>query len=370
MIETAKRTLFEGNAVAASDVPFRRRKGQFKNKHNVEDILFVLHKHPAGLPAFAVYDLSSLPPLHTKNVDFAHLLGEMHAIRAEMANLRETVAKLSKKEVPSPLAPLIDSAKPHQLPLIGRQMLTTDSPQCNGIATYRYTNKSTTDSILEQAAGSRPVSTVAAIRSSGRDHPARNDDGFTLVKKRTRPPALKTKAVIDTMGNSTVKAKTGRYVAVFVSRLLPETTAEDMEAFVQETHHLSSKCMKLESKHQSYASFKVEVTCDNVPDIYDPNCDILCLETMLTKQECSVLNSFHDNYYGYVVAPVDETLGVIRGRPHGGVGVLWKKHLDGCVSIIESEYDWLCCVRISEDILKEYYLINVYLPYECTDNTD
>ena len=33
-------------------------------------------------------------------------------------------------------------------------------------------------------------------------------------------------------------------------------------------------------------------------------------------------------------------------------------------------YSDFCCVRISEDILKEYYLINVYLPYECTDNTD
>ena len=285
VIETAKRTLFEGNAVAASDVRFHRRKGQFKNKHNVEDIVFVLHKHPAGLPAFAVCDLSSLPTLDTNNVDFAHLLGEMRAIRAEMANLRETVANLSKKQVPSSLAPLIDSPKPPQLPQIRRQPLTTDSPQCNGIATYRYTNKSTTDSIPEHAAGCRPVSnerrlkqtyaatissTVAAIRSSGRDDPARNDDGFTLVKKRTRPPSLKTKAVIGTMGSSTVKAKTGRYVAVFVSRLLPETTAEDMEAFVQETHHLSSKCVKLEAKHQSCASFKVEVTCDNAPDIYDP----------------------------------------------------------------------------------------------------
>ena len=157
-----------------------------------------------------------------------------------------------------------------------------------------------------------------------------------------------------------MKAKTERYVAVFVSRLLPETTAEEMEAFVQETHHLSSKCVKLETKHDSYASFKVAVTCDNVPDIYDPekwavgayirryynvaafyrqeitfgtfncngfksfqqsseaplsNCDMLCLqETMLTKQECSVLNSFHDNYYGNGVAPVDETLGVIQWR--------------------------------------------------------
>ena len=43
-----------------------------------------------------------------------------------------------------------------------------------------------------------------------------------------------------------------------------------MEAFVQETHHMSSKCVNLETKHPSYASFKVEITCDNVPDIYDP----------------------------------------------------------------------------------------------------
>ena len=286
-IETAKNTLFQSNAVAASDVPFRRRKGQLKSKHNVEDILFVLHKHPAGLPAFAVCDLSTLPPLDTKNVDFAHLLGEMRAIRAEMANLRETVVKITKKEAPSAQAPLIDSSKPPQLPQIGRQLLTSDSSQCRptGISTYRYTNNSTTDSIPEQAAGSRPVSserrlkptyaatissTVAAIRSSGRDDPARSDDGFTLVKKRTRPSSLKTKAVIGTMGSSTVKAKTGRYVAVFISRLLPETTAEEMEAFVQDTHHLSSKCVKLDTKHQSYASFKVEVTCDNIPDMYDP----------------------------------------------------------------------------------------------------
>ena len=38
--------------------------------------------------------------------------------------------------------------------------------------------------------------------------------------------------------------------------------------------------------------------------------------------------------------------------------------------MVACEYDWLCCVRISEYILKEYYLINVYLPYECTDTTD
>ena len=28
--------------------------------------------------------------------------------------------------------------------------------------------------------------------------------------------------------------------------------------------------MKLETNHRSYASFKVEVTCDYIPDMYDP----------------------------------------------------------------------------------------------------
>ena len=55
------------------------------------------------------------------------------------------------------------------------------------------------------------------------------------------------------------KAKAGRFTAVFVSRLDADTTEADMERFVQETHQLASTCSKLKSKHDSYASFKVEV---------------------------------------------------------------------------------------------------------------
>ena len=35
-----------------------------------------------------------------------------------------------------------------------------------------------------------------------------------------------------------------------------------------------------------------------------------------------LLNSCHSEYYGYGVFPVDATLGVISGRPYGGVGFL------------------------------------------------
>ena len=47
-------------------------------------------------------------------------------------------------------------------------------------------------------------------------------------------------------------------------------------------------------------------------------------------------------------------LGVIAGRPYGGVGFLWKKCLDASVC----------------DGKKEYALINVYLPYDCDDNRE
>ena len=82
-----------------------------------------------------------------------------------------------------------------------------------------------------------------------------------------------------------------------------------------------------------------------------------------------LLNSCHSDYYGYGVSPVDATLGIISGRPYGGVGFLWKKGLDANVSMIECEFDWLCGIKIC-DGKKEYVLINVYLPCECVDNRD
>ena len=51
--------------------------------------------------------------------------------------------------------------------------------------------------------------------------------------------------------------------------------------------------------------------------------------------------------------------------------VFYGKHiLDSNILIVDNEYDWLCCMRINVGNDREYYLVNVYLPYECTDNRD
>ena len=89
---------------------------------------------------------------------------------------------------------------------------------------------------------------------------------------------------------------------------------------------------------------------------------------MLTKQECRTLNAIRHNCYGYGVSPTDASFGVIRGRPRGGVGFLWKKHLNKHISIIDCEFDWICGIQINIGVNRDYYLLNVYLPYECEDH--
>ena len=65
---------------------------------------------------------------------------------------------------------------------------------------------------------------------------------ITVVKNKCS--ATKPKAVIGTKCATTIKAKAGRFVAVFVSRLDPDTTEADMERFVHEKHQLASTCTK------------------------------------------------------------------------------------------------------------------------------
>ena len=86
---------------------------------------------------------------------------------------------------------------------------------------------------------------------------------------------------------------------------------------------------------------------------------------------CYINYCVRDDCYGYGVSPVDASLRIIRGRPNGSVGFIWKKHLESNVSIIECDYDWLCYLKLSDSkTKKEYNLLNVYLPYECDENRD
>ena len=103
---------------------------------------------------------------------------------------------------------------------------------------------------------------------------------------------------------------------------------------------------------------------DEILDFYN-NVDLFCFqEHWLSTEECLLFNTISDMFCGYGNAAFDNSQLRI-GRPFGGVGFMWNKNIDRYVSIIKSDYDWLICIKMFN-----FYIINVYMPYECPNNVD
>ena len=100
------------------------------------------------------------------------------------------------------------------------------------------------------------------------------------------------------------------------------------------------------------------------------SCDVVFLqETWLCDQELSSLSTIHKDFYGRGVSSVDTSSGVISGRPHGGLGILWKKSLGQSCRIIESPDERIMQIELALNG-KIFNLFNVYLPYDNGSNIE
>ena len=123
--------------------------------------------------------------------------------------------------------------------------------------------------------------------------------------------------------------------------------------------HLNNK-LKLMSLNCNGIKNKI----DEILDFYN-NVALFCFqEHWLSTEECLLFNTISDMFCGYGNADFDNSQLRI-GRPFGGVGFMWNKNIYRYVSIIKSVYDWLICIKMFN-----FYIINVYMPYECPNNVD
>ena len=298
LIESAKQILFDCSAVADCGVRHQRRQGPSRDKNNMEDILLAFHRC-TNLPEFVAGDLSRLPPLDMNNIDFAHLLHEFQGMRSEMAKMRDefkrckpisqsgqrdepwskpnsgaTVVNLPamredkclkavRTTVPTPMAARTTVSTPKAaLTTVTSSTVTTPKTALVRVTTPNDARKVcaavSIDSIENETVGNEEINNCG---DNDVDH------GYTRV---TRKRSGRTKAVIGTnIGTSSLKVKTGRYVSLFVSRLDPGTSHEDLETYFRDTHKLAAACTQLTTKHDSYASFKVDVMCDSAADLYN-----------------------------------------------------------------------------------------------------
>lgn len=102
-----------------------------------------------------------------------------------------------------------------------------------------------------------------------------------------------------------------------------------------------------------------DMTCDNFLE----NCDKLCLDEMfLEKQDLAKWNTVHDDFSCVEESIPDLSSGLVRGRT-------WRRGYPGSVNVLSLDVDWRTGVKFSHNGI-EFILLNVYTPYECTQNED
>ena len=100
------------------------------------------------------------------------------------------------------------------------------------------------------------------------------------------------------------------------------------------------------------------------------NSDIVFLqETLLFPHELSVLFTAHPEFEGMGVSAIDMTERMIVGRPYGGVAILIRKKLREYCNFLCYDDPRIMGIEF-KSITDCIYFMNVYMPYQCTDNYD
>lgn len=96
--------------------------------------------------------------------------------------------------------------------------------------------------------------------------------------------------------------------------------------------------------------------------------DILALqETWLLPHDLPLLNTVDEDFASTGTSAVDTSQGLLRGRPYGGVAILWRKSMFSSVSIIECDDVRFTAIKIEVND-RSIIVICVYMPTNAAEN--
>ena len=99
-----------------------------------------------------------------------------------------------------------------------------------------------------------------------------DDDGYIRVARKKSLNVNTKRPVIGTrLHGNTLKVSSGRFISIFVSRLDPSVSCDALSAYIHDVHSIDANCEKLITKYNTYASFKVNVTCNDMSTFLDPD---------------------------------------------------------------------------------------------------
>jgi exonuclease III len=117
----------------------------------------------------------------------------------------------------------------------------------------------------------------------------------------------------------------------------------------------------------SYNCKNVKRSIDDVKTLCQM-CDIIALqETWLLPEELPFRGSINGDF-GYAgVSAVDSGAGMLRGRAHGGVALVWRRSVMRDVTIVQCDNPRICAIKIV-DSGRSVLVFSVYMPSDAAHN--
>lgn len=117
----------------------------------------------------------------------------------------------------------------------------------------------------------------------------------------------------------------------------------------------------------SFNCKSIKRSIDNIRTLCRTSDIIALQETWLLPDDIHFLNTINEDEFGCMgTSAVDTSKGMLRGRPYGGVALLWRKSVFNNVSVVQCDNPRVCAVKVTMSH-KAFLVFSVYMP---TDNSD
>lgn len=126
----------------------------------------------------------------------------------------------------------------------------------------------------------------------------------------------------------------------------------------------------MDSKTFTFVSFNcknVKRSVDSIRELCRTSDIVALQETWLYPDEIPYLNTIDQEFSYTGTSAVDTSAGILVGRPHGGVAILWRSAQFSNVTVLSTDNPRICAVKI-EKYDKPIVIMCVYMPTNCSEN--
>ena len=96
--------------------------------------------------------------------------------------------------------------------------------------------------------------------------------------------------------------------------------------------------------------------------------DIIFLQELwLFSEDLTLLKNVHKNFDAHAICAMNDDGQLLVGRPYGGIGIMWRKNISHACNIVNLNDVRLLGINV-DTIEGKIFLLNVYLPYQSSDN--